>query len=254
MGNLGLGARLGAVLGLLLAVGCASGDAGTLTVATGGTCMTCHNAGLAAYVGPGIENPHPFGDAASSSLSCVTCHGGDDTAATPELAHVPPPPEIGDRDFQDTNRFAYYNRLTLTGLDKLPDYDVGGVTHTALDYLQFINPGDLRVTEDGRACGSCHGGHSDLVAGGLLATEAGILGGGMYAVGDPNRVPASVGLWEDTAADVAFRAVIDEGHGAHPPVVGEVGELIEFPIWSGFDDTSPDAIRNNIGFRVVKSL
>ncbi|MDF1800551.1 MAG: hypothetical protein P1V81_15345 [Planctomycetota bacterium] len=233
------------VLGLVFA-GCGGSEAGKLSVASGGSCMTCHNAGLADYEGPGIENPHPFGaSVGADNLDCTTCHGGDDTAESPELAHVPPPPEIGDRDFQDVNRFAYFNRLTLTGLDKLPDYEVAGVTHTALDYLQFINPGDLRVTEANRSCGTCHGGHSDLVAGGLLATEAGILSGAMYAVGDENRVPGSVDLWEDTAADVGFRAVADAAHGAHPPVVGEVGELLEFPVWSGFDDTSPDAIRNN---------
>lgn len=206
--------------------------------------MQCHNASLAGdYSGPGIENPHPFGSA--DQLSCTQCHGGNPEAETAELAHVPPPPAIGDRAFQETNRFAYFNKLTLTGLDKLPDYTVDGQTYTALDFLQFVNPGDLRVTSDERSCGACHGAHSDLVQGSLLATNAGVLGGAMFAVGDDNRVPANAGLWQDTAGDVAFRAVSDPAHGSVVPVIGEVGELIEFPVWSGFDDTSPDAIRNN---------
>lgn len=229
---------------LVVSLASCAGGGGTLTAAVGESCMQCHNASLDGdYSGPGILNPHPFGDA--DQLACTTCHGGDGTAETAALAHVPPPPEIGDREFQETNRFAYFNRLTLTGLDKLPDYTANGQTWSALDYLQFVNPGDLRVTSDARACGQCHSAHSELVQGSLLATEAGVMGGAMFAVGDDNRVAANHGLWEDTAADVAFRAVDDPNHGAVAPVIGEVGELIEMPVWSGFADTSPDAIRNN---------
>ena len=222
---------------------CAGGGGG-LQTATVSSCMQCHNATLHGdYTGPGIENPHPFGDA--DELACVTCHGGNPEGQTPETAHVPAPPEIGDRDFQDQNRFAYFNRLTLTGLDKLPDYDANGESYTALDYLQFVNPGDLRVTSDDRACGACHGAHSDLVQGSLIATSAGVLGGAMFAVGDDNRVPANHGLWQDTAGDTAFRAVDDSDFGSTTPAIGEVGELIEFPLWSAFDDLSADGIRNN---------
>ena len=71
-------------------------------------------------------------------------------------SHVPPPPEIGDRERQRNNRTAWFNKLTLTGMDTYPDYEVDGVTYTALDYLQFVNPGDLRVVTQGRSCGTCH--------------------------------------------------------------------------------------------------
>jgi len=252
MGNNKSGRAFGWVLGTIgfIALGmtasCAGG-AGSLTAAVGETCMQCHNASLAGdYSGVGIENPHPFGaESGADQLNCTTCHGGNPAGESPGEAHVPPPPAIGDRAFQDVNRFAYFNRLTLTGLDKLDDYTVDGVTYTALDYLQFVNPGDLRVTGDGRACGACHGTHSALVEGGLLATSAGVLGGGMYAVGDPNRVPGNAGNYEDTAGDIAFRAVSDPGFGNVTPVVGEVASLIETPVWSEFDDVTPDAIRNN---------
>ena len=40
------------------------------------SCMTCHNGSQTNdYGGPGIENPHPFGDAAN--LVCTDCHGGN---------------------------------------------------------------------------------------------------------------------------------------------------------------------------------
>ena len=135
--------------------------------------MQCHNGSLTSnYSGPGMENPHPFPGA--DEIECSVCHGGDKNSKTQELAHIPPPPEIGDREFQDNNRFAYFNRLTLTGIDQLPDYTVNGRNYTALDYLQFINPGDLRVVTKERGCGACHDEHSETVNSSILATSAGI--------------------------------------------------------------------------------
>ena len=34
---------------------------------------------------------------------------------------VPPPPEIGDRNLQLTDAHAWFNKLTLAGLDKVAD-------------------------------------------------------------------------------------------------------------------------------------
>ena len=153
---------------LLVLAGCSS-EAGRLE-ATAESCMRCHNGSLHDdYAGPGLENPHPFG---SEVLLCTTCHGGDGSAAEKDFAHIPPPPEIGDREFQDQNNLAYFNRLTLTGIDKFDDYEVNGTTYTAIDYLQFINPGDLRVVSQDRSCGACHQGHVDCMEDGLLATSA----------------------------------------------------------------------------------
>ena len=92
---------------------------------TGGSCMACHNGSqYADYLGTGISNPHPFQGAAY--ISCTTCHGGDDTQLGKTGAHVPPPPQIGDRANLTINQTAYFNFLTRTGLDKYPDYTVDG--------------------------------------------------------------------------------------------------------------------------------
>ncbi len=218
----------------------------TPQAATAESCMRCHNGGLHDdYSGPGLENPHPFPGAAT--LKCTECHGGDGTAQTELGAHVPPPPEIGDRENQRFNRHAYFNRLTLTGIDKFADYDVGGTTYSALDYLQFVNPGDLRVVTDGRSCGQCHKPHVDCVEKSLLATEAGVLSGAMYAAGVPNQVPGNVGLYENTAADLGFRANLDAAFAFDPNRVGPVAELMEFPVFSRFGGTNADDIFNNSG-------
>jgi len=218
------------------------GDAGQLDSQVGGSCMQCHNGSLTGdYSGPGIENPHPFPGAAN--IACTTCHGGNSSGDDKESSHIPPHPAIGDRDQWDHDTFAYFNRLTLTGIDKLPDYQVDGRNYTALQYLQWLNPGDLRVVSQGRGCGQCHAPHAGVVNRSPLATSTGILSGAMYAVGADNRVPESDGLYEDTAADLGFRAVQDPNGSLAG--IGEVMRLLEYPVWSTIGDNGPQAIHDN---------
>src|SRR5262249_13588075 len=157
--------------------GCESG--GREQVATAQSCMQCHNGSQHDdYAGPGMENPHPFTGA--ENLQCTTCHGGNPQGGDKLASHGPPPPEIGDRSEGVNDAQASSNRLTLAGIDKFADYQVGGVTYTAIDYLQFINPGDIRVVTQNRSCGTCHQGHADCVSKTPLATEMGFFSGGMY--------------------------------------------------------------------------
>lgn len=221
-----------------------SGDTGTLQTAAVESCMQCHNGTLENdYSGPGIENPHPFTGAAN--VRCTTCHGGNPDGADMVSSHVPPPPQVGDEAFQTTNAKAYFNRLTLTGLDKYPDYVVNGRHYTALDYLQFVNPGDLRVTTDGRGCGQCHVNHSDAVSKSLLATEAGIWSGASFAIGMENQVTENVGQHHDTASDLAFRAKTDPNFQAGTALVGAIERLIETPVYALFGTTGARQIFNN---------
>lgn len=225
----GQGRRFIGALAAALIAAC-GGDTGSLTTATVESCMQCHNGSLRDdYGGPGIENPHPFGTA--DEIKCTTCHGGNGDGTDQLSSHVPPPPQIGDEAFQTGNATAYFNRLTLAGIDKFPDYQVGGQSYTALDYLQFVNPGDLRVVTQGKSCGICHANHSEAVANSPLATQVGIFSGASYAIGMENVVPENVDLHGDTAGDMAFRAVT----GPNPPgqdPVGAVLRLIEAPVFS----------------------
>lgn len=201
------------------------------SASTAQSCMTCHNGSTGNdYSGPGLENPHPFPGA--DNLTCTTCHGGNPDGATKEESHVPPPPQIGDRENLRVNQLAYFNRLTLAGIDKFPDYTANGRTYTAIDYLQFIQPGDLRVVTQARSCGQCHQNHADSVAASPLATEMGILGGATYAAGHDNHLPAHVGLYLDTANDLGFRAVVDPDFNPATAPFGMIGELKEYPVYS----------------------
>ncbi len=234
-----------AATGLTLLVGC-SGETSTLTVKTAESCMLCHNGSLENdYSGPGIENPHPF--TAAANITCTTCHGGNPNGTDAASSHVPPPPQIGNDAFQTTNATAYFNRLTLAGMDKFPNYVVDGHTYTALDYLQFVNPGDLRVVEGGRSCGECHAGHADIVSKSLLATSAGVLAGASFAAGIASIVPENAGLHEDTAADTGFRAVQDGDYPSNQSLIGTVARLLEYPVFSERNVTGPEQIFNNIG-------
>ncbi|HLU40014.1 MAG TPA: hypothetical protein VK081_11545 [Planctomycetota bacterium] len=229
---------------MLALLGACIDQSGRDVASSAQSCMTCHNGSHADdYAGPGLENPHPFPGA--DNLSCTTCHGGNPNGRDAASSHVPPPPEIGDREKQRTDPKAYFNKLTLTGLDKVPDYTVDGVTYTGLDYLQFVNPGDVRVAKAGRACGACHQTHAECVYNSPLATASGFLSGATFSIGAPNSVPENRDLYEDTAADVAFRAVEDPRFVFDLEKIGAIGKLREFPVFSKFNATGPRAIHRN---------
>lgn len=230
-------------------------------VATGGdlalaqsTCMGCHNGSLEMdYAGAGIENPHPF--APVQNMSCVTCHGGNNQATTRDGAHIPAPPEFRDDPNQPSlsqdrlidDAEAYFNRLTLAGMDKYPDYEWEGQTYTAIDYLQFINPGDMRVVNEARSCGTvgCHDDMAKALSANPFGFETGFLSGIGFSTGMENKVnearlaidsgvSPAVAL---TQADYAFRAVNDPNFNFLEGAIGstKVGSVEEVPVFGRFN-------------------
>ena len=209
------------------------------------TCMLCHNSttsGLNDYSGPGITNPHPFGTA--SAIPCTTCHGGNGQGAGKEGSHVAPHPAIGNKTFQQNNPQAAFNRITLAGIDKLEPAEYPGAgcpdeTCTNLDYLQFINPGDLRVVAQGRGCGAggCHAGeHAEWVPRSAIATTNGFFSGTRFMIGAENRVVENRAsnnpeLLEegDALSGSAPRAIENPAYNANNRLVGEVNRLVEQP-------------------------
>ncbi|MCB9679649.1 MAG: hypothetical protein H6737_31370 [Alphaproteobacteria bacterium] len=184
----------------------ADADADTDIEPAGDQCMECHNGGPD-YSGSGLEDPHPF-----SSVPCTVCHGGDETATTSALAHVPMPPGLAS---PDSDR----DRRTLVGIDGYGDYSVGGLLYSPLDWLQFRNPGDLRVTRAGRGCGiaGCHDAIADRVETSPMATNVGIYSTVSFHRDSPAGVLTDFG----TRGIFAFREIT-----ANPGVgVGGVGML-----------------------------
>ncbi|HEY5602861.1 MAG TPA: Ig-like domain-containing protein [Gammaproteobacteria bacterium] len=205
------------------------------------TCMSCHNGSTRNdYAGGGLVNPHPF--AGADNIYCTDCHGGNGQGAGKEGSHVPPPPAMATDQQLINDPVAYFNRLTLAGIDKYPDYTVNGVTYTALDFLQFINPGDLRVVSLGRSCGECHDNHADWVSRNVLATETGIFSGSTYAAGIDNSIAEHRGLYQDTAADLGFRSVSNPQFNPFTTAIGGIGRLNEVPVISQYNGQTTSGI------------
>ena len=222
------------------------------------SCMECHNqttTGYNDYKGTGITNPHPFGTA--NALRCTQCHGGNGQGQGKGGSHIAPHPKIGNKQYQQNNPGAAFNRQTLAGIDKLepPTYEgegcEGGIC-TNLDYLQFVNPGDLRVVAEGRGCGQggCHAGeHAEWVPRSAIATTNGFFSGTRFMVGVENRVPENRASYNreledegDALSGSAPRAVSNPSYNPMARLTGEVDRLLEQPEIGGYRDP---AIFNN---------
>jgi hypothetical protein len=232
----------------LFQASCVDQSGRTGAVATAESCMKCHNGSLHDdYAGPGLENPHAFpGDA--EVLRCTQCHGGNPDGVDAASSHVPPPPSIGDREQQDNDPHAWFNKLTLAGIDKVARLH-GQRRHLHRHRLPAV-PQSRRPARPSRqrGCGDCHEPHATSMSRSPLGTEMGIFSGAFYAVGMDNAIPAHQGLFEDNAADYGWRAVSDPSHVHDPNNDGKIGELIEPPVWSSRTTQGPEYLFRNQDF------
>lgn len=159
-------------LGLAALLLAAAGRSGPTPPRGDGTCITCHQ---------GIEDMHP-----GYRLTCVECHGGDDTATAKDQAHVLPkaqPP--GDERVLPQNQ--------------------------DLPWQRFVNPSNLRVARE--VCGDCHETLVGDVLKSLHATTCGHLGDGYYEHGlSKTRTPGyavfPIADEDGTVPDGALRAAV----------------------------------------------
>lgn len=198
-----VGGAVGSMLALaLVALGGCSEKIEEVQAPLGGSCLACHQ---------GITDVHPY-----FALSCVDCHGGDDQVpikdavvnvrdqALLKASHVLPlDPEQwwpngiddnGDGRVDEQGEF-FDGRvvdtdgnagLTEGRLAKRDQQD--SEQNKDLNYLRFINPGDLRVAEVG--CGGrnknanaamvCHAEVVYDVRRSIMATNAGVPSGALY--------------------------------------------------------------------------
>ncbi len=115
-------------------------------------CITCHS---------GIESMHK---SSTVNLGCFDCHGGNAEASTKDAAHVSP--RYPDRWPTSANPVRTYTLLNKENKD----------------FIQFVNPGDLRVAD--RACGTCHNKTEDPiltnVKKSMMTTSSLLWGGAAY--------------------------------------------------------------------------
>ena len=106
-------------------------------------CLECHNGSEPMHASPNVV------------LGCIDCHGGNPTPGlTQRKAHVPPRNPV----FWESSANPSDSTVLLN--------------HESPEFIQFVNPGDLRVAD--KACGSCHQaivqnvGHSMMRHGAML--------------------------------------------------------------------------------------
>ena len=132
-------------------------------------CVTCHGGGEDerdldgdGRPDPGIEQAHR--EANFGAGRCSVCHGSDPTATTLEEAHVAVPSdwaEIRGTEGRAPAPEGFIRDFAPNQLDRIDQ-----------DYLQFINPGDMRVLD--RTCGSagCHEEHAANLSSSVMTSSS----------------------------------------------------------------------------------
>ncbi len=203
-------AKLVAGLAGVLAVSACSGESSNREAdATAESCMTCHNGSQQDdYAGPGIENPHPFPEAAA--MLCTSCHGGNPDGADVLTSHVPPPPEIGDGALPGRGR-----ARVLQSLDARGHRQVRGLRrrrhHVLRPRLAAVRESGRRARREARPRVRAvpRAPRRERRGQPARAPRPVSSRAPRYSSGVENVIPENRGLYEDTAADVAFRAVQD---------------------------------------------
>ena len=112
-------------------------------------CIECH------------ANSHDPHDSEFVRLGCTDCHGGDATAGlTMRQAHVAPKNPVF---FESSANPSDSNVL---------------LNHESPEFIQFVNPGDLRVAK--KACGYCHAQEVDNVGHSMMRHGAMLWGAAAY--------------------------------------------------------------------------
>jgi hypothetical protein len=129
-------------------------------------CLKCHDK---------IEPMHRFGPSATLDkldhgkdalgLSCTACHGGNPVATEKDSAHVRP---RFSREWERNGKF------------KIPERSGPLLARESLEFVRFINPGDLRVA--GKTCGSseCHSTETNAASNSMMRHGAMLWGAALY--------------------------------------------------------------------------
>jgi hypothetical protein len=216
----------------------------------GGSCLACHE---------GITDVHPY-----FALACVDCHGGNDNVALPpvvnirdqellKLSHVLPldpsmwwPNGIDDdNDGQVDEQGEFFDGRALNETDTpfaekrlAPKAQLDSEMNRDLNYLRFLNPGDLRVAE--ATCGSrnknaqgamvCHAEIVYDVRRSIMADHSGVPTGATYG----NAQLPQAKDYGSAFADSAVGRRFDDRN----PRIGRVGYVLDY-------DSSDDAFVTN---------
>ena len=127
-------------------------------------CITCHTS---------TDEPsmHPSG---TVKIGCATCHGGDPSVSL-TVGAAP-----GSRAYDDAKRKAH-PRARIAEFEQTsanPERAYTQWLRESVEYIQFINPGDLRVVD--RTCGTCHAAEVMNVRTSMMTHGAMLWGAALY--------------------------------------------------------------------------
>jgi hypothetical protein len=224
------------VLALLTVMASSLGCSEDITVTQqpiGGSCLACHD---------GISDVHP-----RFALACVDCHGGNDNVPLPAIVNIrdqtllrqshvlPVNPDLwwpngidDDRDGLVDEPGEFFDGRVIEEGALAPHAQHDSEPNRDLDYLRFLNPGDLRVAD--ASCGStnknanaamvCHAETVYDVRRSIMSVHSGVPAGANY--GNAQR-PVAADYGADFAAS-ADGAAFD----ARNPRVGRVGYVFNY--------------------------
>jgi hypothetical protein len=113
-------------------------------------CITCHR---------GVQDPHMK---TTVQLGCVDCHGGDPDATDKEHAHV----------------FPRFPDAWPTSANPVRSYTL--LNHESPEFVQFVNPGDLRIAHLSCGLGGCHGSETLRVKKSMMTHGCMLWGSALY--------------------------------------------------------------------------
>ncbi len=206
----------------------------------GGSCLACHD---------GITDVHPY-----FALACVDCHGGNDVVKLPPVVNIrdqallrqshvlPLDPSMwwpngidDDNDGQVDEQGEFFDGRALNETDTpfadkrlAPRAQMDSEMNRDLNYLRFLNPGDLRVAD--ATCGSrnknaagamvCHAEIVYDVRRSIMADHAGVPAGATYGNAQLPQAKDYGAAFADSAAGRRF--------DARNPRIGRVGYVLDY--------------------------
>ncbi len=164
-------------------------------------CGTCHTDAA----GHGIEDAHP-----AQALTCVDCHGGDETAATLEAAHVQRPADI-----DSATRLKTLSSVELDAVDPA--------------YVRWVNPSDYRVAEQSCGGAECHQAIVETAPNSIMTSFCGHFNKTRYLAGAQDEKAAIYGVRDQVSPNPSGEeGTVDELTVLVAPPLTEESPMVDY--------------------------
>lgn len=181
--------------------------------ATSGGCVDCHGKidSVTMHSNPAIQ------------VGCVDCHGGNQEIRAQGLIK-------GSAEYEAALKAAHIapSNPEIFKSSANPEHSFAGLLKESVEFVKFMNPGDLRVARE--TCGGCHSEIVHAVERSLMTTSAMLLQGASYNNG---ILPYKIGVLGESYNPEGIAREIHAGRPvtADERVRGVLEKLIPLPQW-----------------------